>query len=234
MTQPATSSTSSGQERGSTTAALDAPTQISPQAAVIDGDPGPPLVVPGREAPENLALSDVSGRHPVGVVALIGLRLSLGFLFLWAFLDKAFGLGYSTPSAHAWIRGGSPTKGFLSGANVGPLQGFFRELAKLEPGMDWLFMVGLLGIGAALILGVALRPAATSGALLVLMMWFAVWPPATTAGGQPTSSTNPFVDEHILEALALIVVATFAGKSAGYLGRRWAGLELVEKHSWLR
>ena len=46
--------------------------------------------------------------------------------------------------------------------------------------MDWLFMIGLLGIGVALLLGVALRPAAASGALLVMMMWFAVWPPAVS------------------------------------------------------
>ena len=30
--------------------------------------------------------------------------------FLWAFLDKAFGLGYATPSGNAWINGGSPTR----------------------------------------------------------------------------------------------------------------------------
>jgi thiosulfate dehydrogenase [quinone] large subunit len=161
------------------------------------------------------------------------LRLTLGFLFLWAFIDKAFGLGYSTPSAHAWINGGSPTKGFLSGANVGPLQGFFRAIAGV-PGVDWLFMLGLLGIGLALILGVALRAAAASGALLVTMMWFATWPPATMGGGQPTGSTNPAVDDHILEAFALIVVAAFAGKTVGYLGRRWAGLNLVKRHPWLR
>jgi thiosulfate dehydrogenase [quinone] large subunit len=27
-----------------------------------------------------------------------------------------FGLGYSTSSAQSWLNGGSPTKGFLSGA----------------------------------------------------------------------------------------------------------------------
>jgi thiosulfate dehydrogenase [quinone] large subunit len=172
--------------------------------------------------------------HPAGAVALIALRLSLGFLFFWAFIDKTFGLGYATAHAHAWIRGGSPTTGFLSGANVGPLQSFFRALAKLQPGMDWLFMLALLGVGVAFLLGVALRPAAASGALLVLMMWFAVWPPATTAGGQPTSSTNPVIDEHILEALALIVVATYAGKTTGYLGRKWEELSLVKRLPWLR
>lgn len=168
-----------------------------------------------------------------GNIALIGLRLSLGFLFFWAFLDKTFGLGYATPSARAWIHGGSPTKGFLSGANAGPLQGFFRAIAGV-PGMDWLFMIGLLGIGLALLLGVALRPAAITGSLLVLLMWFATWPPATLAGGQPTSSTNPFIDEHILEAFALIVVARFAGTTAGYLGRQWANLNLVKRFPWLQ
>jgi thiosulfate dehydrogenase [quinone] large subunit len=37
-------------------------------------------------------------------------RVVLGFAFLWAFLDKTFGFGYATPSAKAWINGGSPTK----------------------------------------------------------------------------------------------------------------------------
>ena len=42
-----------------------------------------------------------------------GIRLALGWVFLWAFLDKLFGLGHATPAKRAWINGGSPTKGFL-------------------------------------------------------------------------------------------------------------------------
>ena len=53
-------------------------------------------------------------------------------------------------------------------------------------------------------------------------------------GGQPTSSTNPVVDEHVLEAFAMVVVAAYAGKTAGYLGRWWADLDLVKKYPWLR
>ena len=49
-----------------------------------------------------------------GLRALAGLRIATGFIFLWAFLDKLFGLGYSTASAKSWIHGGSPTKGYLS------------------------------------------------------------------------------------------------------------------------
>ena len=61
--------------------------------------------------------------------ALAVLRVSTGFVFLWAFLDKTFGLGYATPHAKAWISGGSPTKGFLSGVEAGPLQSLFHNLA---------------------------------------------------------------------------------------------------------
>ena len=60
-------------------------------------------------------------------------RVVVGFEFLWAFLDKTFGLGYATPSAKAWINGGSPTKGFLSSVAVGPFEATFHTwgLGKL-------------------------------------------------------------------------------------------------------
>jgi thiosulfate dehydrogenase (quinone) large subunit len=174
-----------------------------------------------------------TGAARIGVIALNLLRLALGVEFLWAFFDKLFGLGYSTPGARAWIHGGSPTDGFLSGVSAGPLHGVFNAIAG-NPIIDALFMLGLLGIGAALLLGVALRPAAASGALLLTMMWLATWPPATIAAGQPTGSTNPVVDDHIISALALIVVATYAVQSAGYLGRWWASLDLVQRSAWLR
>jgi CPA2 family monovalent cation:H+ antiporter-2 len=38
----------------------------------------------------------------------------MGFVFLWAFLDKTFGFGYATASGKGWIDGGSPTEGFLA------------------------------------------------------------------------------------------------------------------------
>src|SRR3712207_7355187 len=47
---------------------------------------------------------------------LAGLRLALGWIFLWAFVDKLFGLGFATKAENAWIDGGSPTQGFLGNA----------------------------------------------------------------------------------------------------------------------
>ncbi|MFD8595999.1 hypothetical protein ACFV1L_13435 [Kitasatospora sp. NPDC059646] len=166
--------------------------------------------------------------------ALAAARMALGSVFLWAFLDKAFGLGYSTKSANAWVEGGSPTKGFLSHVEAGPLRSTFHAWAG-QPWADWLFMLGLLGIGAALIAGVALRPAAVSGTLLLAMMWAAEWPPARhLAGGAPSGSTNPVVDYHMVYALLLIVLAaTQAGDRWG-LGRQWAALPVVRFRRWLR
>jgi thiosulfate dehydrogenase (quinone) large subunit len=166
------------------------------------------------------------------VIGLVGLRLAVGFEFLWAFFDKTFGLGYATPTARAWINGGSPTKGFLSGA-IGPFQGVFNSIAG-APIVDWLFMLGLLGVGLALILGVAVRVGAVSGALMLALMYLAVWVPSTTAGGQPSGSTNPIVDEHIVGIFGLIAIAALVNWGGGYLGRKWATLPIIKRHGWLR
>jgi thiosulfate dehydrogenase (quinone) large subunit len=160
-------------------------------------------------------------------------RVVLGVEFLWAFLDKTFGLGYATPSARAWINGGSPTKGFLSRVAVGPFESTFHAWAGAA-WADWLFMLGLLGIGIALVFGIGLRIAAISGTLMMLGMWAAEWPLARfTSAGEPTMSTNPIVDYHLIYALALIALAlTYAGHTWG-LGRLWARLPLVQRNRWL-
>ncbi len=162
--------------------------------------------------------------------SIAGLRIGTGFIFLWAFLDKTFGLHYSTASKNAWIHGGSPAKGFLSHVSVGPFQSTFHSLAG-NGLVDWLFMLGLLGIGAAMVSGIGLRIAAVSGVLLVTMMWFAVFPPAQhTATGAATSSTNPFLDDHVLEMLALTAAAVFGSGSRLGLGAWWARLPFVDRH----
>ncbi len=211
---------------------MAAPTRTPQAASTENRRPivgGAPDVSPSSPA----LIRGVSGTHRAEAFALIALRLALGFEFLWAFFDKVFGLGYSTSSAKAWINGGSPTKGFLAGVSSGPLQGFSHAISG-SAAADWLFMLGLAGIGVALIAGVAVRPAVASGVVLLMLMWLAVWPLATASGGQPTGSTNPIVDEHVIASLGLIVVGVFAVKGAGYLGRRWANLDLIKRMPWLR
>ena len=155
------------------------------------------------------------------------LRLAAGFIFLWAFLDKTFGLGFSTPVARAWVNGGMPSQGFLnSDAVVGPLKPIFAAIAS--PVSDVLFMVGMLAIGVAVMLGIGLRVSAVVGSILVVAMYLAEWP-----FGANAASTNPLVDYHIIYALALIVVAVLAAGDTWGLGRQWKSLTAVRHNPWL-
>ncbi|GAA0711611.1 DoxX family membrane protein [Dactylosporangium roseum] len=153
---------------------------------------------------------------------LAGIRLALGWIFLWAFLDKLFGFGFATPSARAWLNGGSPTNGFLSSAK-GPFSDFYHAIAGTT-GADVLFMGALLAIGVALMLGVGMWLAAAGGALLTVMMWTAVLPPAG----------NPFMDEHLVYAAVLVVLALLGAGNTFGAGRAWAALPLVRRAPWLR
>ena len=175
-------------------------------------------------APEHRAL----GRWLLAVS-----RLSIGFVFLWAFLDKTFGWGYTTPSARSWINGGSPTKGFLSHVAAGPFVSTFHSLAG-NLLVDWLFMLGLLAVGVAFMAGIALRPAALAGTLMLAMMWAAEWPPAKIGSAGPTMSTNPLVDYHVIYALVLLVIAWASSDPVFGLGNRWSQLPIVRDHAILR
>ncbi|MEH1098275.1 hypothetical protein [Micromonospora sp. CPCC 205561] len=153
---------------------------------------------------------------------LAGIRLALGWVFLWAFLDKLYGLGHGTASGGAWVNGGSPTAGFLGKATAGPFTGFYQSIAGSVVA-DVLFMAALLGIGAALLLGIGMRVAAAAGALLTVLMWTAVLPPAS----------NPFMDDHLIYAAVLIVLALLGAGNTWGLGHTWAATPLVRRNPWL-
>ncbi|WP_406830707.1 hypothetical protein ABEG17_17170 [Pedococcus sp. KACC 23699] len=182
-------------------------------------------------ASDDVVVEGISSR--VGPV-IGALRLSLGWIFLWAFLDKTFALGYSTgrdPKTGvvdrfgdaAWIHGGSPTKGFLTFGTAGPLKDFYGSFAGAA-WADWLFMIGLLGIGAALMLGIGMRVATVSGIAMLVMMWSAYLPP----------DNNPFMDDHLIYALTLgVLLGIGAGHHLG-LGDAWNRLPVVRHHRWLR
>ena len=150
-------------------------------------------------------------------------RIAIGWVFLWAFLDKTFGLGFGTERADAWINGGSPTFGFLNFATEGKVfHDFFAGLSG--PFADWLFMIGLLGIGLALVLGIGMRIAAASGAVMLVLMWAA----------ELRLENNPFMDDHIVYALVLVGLAIYgAGRTWG-LGRAWEDLPLVQRFPVLK
>ena len=186
--------------------------------------------IPARQVPDLITPakpSTVAGR----LVAV--LRIAMGLVFAWAFVDKVFGLGYATSSKAAWINGGSPTKGFLGGLTHGPFKAMFTSWAGAT-WADWLFMLGLAGIAIALLTGIGLRITAVSGTLLLLLMWAAQWPlDQHTSTGQLTRSTNPIIDDHIIYAIVLITLAALYAGNVWGLGKQWAKLDIVRRNRWL-
>jgi len=166
------------------------------------------------EIERQLELKLGDGQTP-GLWAWTALRLLLGWSFIWAFLDKMFGLGFATCRAAdsssidfgcdaAMIQGGSPTFGFLNFATNGShTGGLFDWMAPSAPDSinlaDIGFMAVLLLGGVALILGIGVRTAAFGGAALMTFMFLAgdVWP-----------DNNPVNSSHVIEGFAFLGVAT--------------------------
>ena len=113
------------------------------------------------------------------------------------------------------LHGGQPAQGFIKAVIQGqPLESFFSLF--VNPVGDWLFLLGLLGLGLALILGMGVKVAGVAGPLLMALMWLAELPP---------------IDDHWFLALIFVVVMlTRAGDTWG-LGRWWAS---KVGDSWLR
>ena len=129
-------------------------------------------------------------------IIFTALRLVMGFIFLWAFIDKVFGLGFATTTDKAWINGGSPTTGFLSNAVKGPFAEIFQSLAGVAV-VDWLFMLGLLFTGLTLLLNRYVKWGCIAGSLMMFLMYLALLFPAN----------NPIIDEHIVYILVLLLIA---------------------------
>ena len=124
------------------------------------------------------------------------LRISMGWIFLWAFFDKVFGLGYATTIEKSWLAGVSPTLGFLKFGTSGPFKPIFTGLAG-NLIVDWLFMLGLLFIGLTLLFNKYVLWGAVAGIIMMVLMWLALLFPAN----------NPLIDEHIVYALVLALLA---------------------------
>lgn len=178
----------------------------------------------------------VSSGSRLGWITLSVTRIALGFVFLWAFLDKLLALGFSTGKnaetgdvdyfgEKAWISGGHVTEGYLvyGGSPDSPFHDFFVDLGA-ERWTDVPFMLGLLGVGLALMLGIGTKIGAWAGAAMLLFMYATQMLPAN----------NPILDDHIVYALAIvaIVYVELQRQTIG-LGSWWRKLPLVQKNTWL-
>lgn len=147
----------------------------------------------------------------------------MGWLFLWGFIDKVFGLGYATKPENAWINGVSPTTGFLEYGTKGPFEGFYQGLGG-NGLVDIIFMMAMLALGLALILGIGMKLAFYGGTVLNLIFWTTVLPP----------EFNPIIDEHIIYiAVLFLLERASAGNYLG-LGKRWSETSLVKRFPILK
>ena len=124
--------------------------------------------------------------RPFGLATAIG-RIVIGIIFLWAGLEKVFvGDGKGGPfSAIGFLKfGTNGTLGwpFVSGTPAdgtvfNPTHDFWVGLAGggLMPLINVLVVVGEVGIGIALILGIATRFASAMGTLMMIFFFFAAW-----------------------------------------------------------
>ena len=176
--------------------------------------------VPAGAADAAVAARGAGLQKAIGVA-----RIIMGFTFFWAFIDKVIGLGFATPAERAWINGGSPTTGFLSNATAeSPFAGVFNALAGSVI-VDWLFMLGLLGVGLSLMLGIGVRVGAVAGAAMLLLMYLAEFPLTLTG------ATNPLVDSHIVDITVMAVVFFAVADQRYSFARPWRAI--VGDKTWL-
>lgn len=167
-------------------------------------------------APPSTSSDSSSQALAPGMWAWTILRLLLGWSFLWAFIDKMFGLGFATcripesggsidyVCSAAMVKGGSPTFGFLTFATEASHTGFlFDWMAPSAPDAinfaDVLFMAALLCLGVALMAGVFTKTAGIGGAVLMLFMFLA---------SEVFPENNPVNSSHIIEMVALLGIAS--------------------------
>lgn len=160
-----------------------------------------------------------------GLRTTVGItRIIMGLMFLWPFFDKLFGLGFSTEPGKGWISGGSPTVGFLQFGSSGPFAPMFAAMGGVGV-VDWLYMLAMLSIGVALILGIGIRIAVVSGSAMMFLMWMAVLP----------KPQNIFqIDYHIVYIFLLWILFFAKAGHYGGLGRKWSETALVKKNAWLQ
>jgi thiosulfate dehydrogenase (quinone) large subunit len=168
----------------------------------------------------------------VSVTAAL-LRISLGLIYLWAFIAQRFGIVYSNSittatgkpgsygwhfsydSSLGWISSGfthSPTAAYI-GNTHGPLAFIVQHLRQGLDDFGWMFAIA--GLGIALTSGIFMRIAGWGGFALNILIWFSGFPPAS----------NPAIDgTHTIYALLLLLLMFL------HAGRRWGFGTWWESH----
>ncbi|HEY4518981.1 MAG TPA: DoxX family protein [Candidatus Paceibacterota bacterium] len=143
------------------------------------------------------------------------LRVSLGWMFFYAGITKVMNPEWSAA-------------GYMKGAKT--FAGFYQFLTQpvMLPVINFINEWGLLLLGVSLIFGVFVRLSSVLGAVLMLLYYFPIL-------DFPYPNAHSFiVDEHIIYALALALLAAWrAGRTYGL--ENWcANLPVCSKFPKLR
>ena len=156
-------------------------------------------------------------RKEIGENALAVLRIMIGWLFLWPFFDKLFGLGFQTEHGKGMIDGGSPSS-YVEYMTRGPFEAVFKAIAG-NAFIDYLMMAALLILGITLIFGIASKLTTIGASAFVLIMFCIALPP----------TDNPIYDYHITWIAALIVIYYLGGYERLSIYNWWKELPIVKK-----
>ncbi len=154
--------------------------------------------------------------------AIAALRITLGLGFLWAGLEKVFqfaGTGAFNAAGFLAHATGGALPGSDPKAIINPTHDFWVALAGnagAVSAINVLVQGGEIAIGIALILGLATRFAAISGALMMGLFYVANW----------SFGTGPFNEQFMYGAVAIVLALVGAGE--------YFGLDaLIEKTNWV-
>ncbi len=136
-------------------------------------------------------------------LGILAFRLTIGWVFLFAGIEKLF-LGEHAFSAAGFLQFGTlgTAAGAADGAIVNPTHQLWVNLAGNPAALDVINVLvpfGQVAIGAALILGLATRFAGVMGALMMAFIGVAAW-----------DFANGFVNYHVVLMLSSLVLAVIA------------------------
>ena len=161
------------------------------------------------------AAASVSGAVGGRRFSLFLLRVSLGWLFFYAGVTKLVNPDWTAA-------------GYIKSAKT--FVGFYESLLSpaVLPLVDFLNEWGLALIGLSLILGVMVRLSSVLGAILMLLYYFVV------LDFPYPNEHSLIVDEHIIYAFALLLLAYFRAGRVWGLERFCSNLPLCLKFPKLR
>lgn len=146
-----------------------------------------------------------SGYSKIQMLALVGLRLLIGWHFLYEGIVKLLNPNWSSV-------------GYLMGAQ-GWFAGLFQSIgrnATLVGIADFVTIWAMIFIGLALTLGFLLKPASLLGMVLLAMFYLAYPPFPGIDSSAPVEGTYVVVNKNLIELFALMVVMAFP--TARYYG----------------